>query len=108
MVVIMIMCDNHSPVPTVTSVSDGHGLTWNSRFTFQAVGSSFIRYVGEWWAVSASTLSSDTVTIAGTNFTHCTVYSIATNGANTGSPYEDTNSAEPPRYPGPARPQAAP
>jgi hypothetical protein len=82
-IVVMVMCN-----PGVTSMSiSGGGLTWNTRFAVETVGT---RSGAEYWAYASSTLSSVTVSITYSGGSACNPAYIAIHGANTANPF-DTN-----------------
>jgi hypothetical protein len=86
-VLVLFTCFNGSGTISVSSVTDTAGLTWTKR-TATSVGAQPIE---EWYAIAASLLSSNVITVnlsAANGYANAIV--VAISGANTASPY-DTN-----------------
>jgi hypothetical protein len=90
--VIIVMFGSDNPGYTVSSVTDGSDLTYTHRSTTSLpVIYTGQELVDEYWAVTSSAISSDTITVhvSGSGGTpHFVVIAFAISGANTNSPFD--------------------
>jgi len=87
-VVIVVFIGNITG--TLATISDSASLTWTLRANYVNGGTK----INEYYAISASSLSSDTITITTTGGGVTSAVAIAISGANIASPY-DVNVALP-------------
>lgn len=81
---------------TVSTITDGAGLTWTKRSSVGGADSnSHYDDLECWWAASSGSLTSDVITVTTTASTDTiAIYAFGISGANTSSPF-DTNASLP-------------
>jgi hypothetical protein len=98
-IVVVVQAVSFTGSPSVTSITDGAGLTWHLRKQFQFTpgfpGANGYSDTEVWWAKSTGTLSGDTITVNlnATNNTALTAFGLH-GAASLVAPF-DTNAALP-------------
>lgn len=83
-VLLAFITTNGGPV---TGITDSAGLTWTHRATGRSVGGETNEL---WYAIAASQVTSDIITVATTSANFITVHAFAVSGADTASPFDGT------------------
>lgn len=87
--VVFVLLNGSAAAVTVSSITDTAGLTWTLRTRLSAAGGDAKQSVEEWWATSASALSSNVITLnlAGT-MVFATASAFGISGADTTTPFD--------------------